>query len=390
MLRHVLAFALFLLPCCSSGAADEQVIHDCDYWRLGKDNAEKAKGLAACDRIIKDKHFAPADRAMAYAERAGFAANESRNDDAIADLDQALALSPLAPDANTLIGWRRTRADLLHFKGLHDRAIEDYDKVLAANPDGHITFFRGLSYLGKGDETRAFADFAKAIELAPDDYWLRYRRGLEYAKRGQADAALADVDKAIALKNDDRDSYLLRAELYTKKGDTEKAIADLTRAAEVAPEYGLTPYSNRALLYEQTGQYDRALADYDKLLSLSPASPYYTNRRAALMEKLARERSVLQGAWNFIKRIYNDFTFDPTAPLVVPSPPKPIAPPAEAPLVKAPAPVPEVEKAEPSPAKDAEPAPLPKEISKPAIAGKGECRRFDAIANMTIAVACPD
>ena len=119
MSRHLLAFASFLLLCSTSLASDEEVIHDCEYWRLGKDDAEKAKGLAACDRIIKDKHFTPAERAMAYAERSLAATRANRNDDAIADLDQALALSPLAPDANTLIGWRRTRADLLHFKGLH-------------------------------------------------------------------------------------------------------------------------------------------------------------------------------------------------------------------------------------------------------------------------------
>ena len=94
--------------------------------------------------------------------------------------------------------------------------------------------------------------------------------------------------------------------------------------------------------------------------------------------------------WYFIKGIYNDFTFDPTAPLVVPSPPKPVAPPAEAPLVKAPAPAPEVGKAEPLPEKVTEPAPLPKAGSKRATAGKGECRRYDALSNMTIAVACPD
>ena len=108
---------------------------------------------------------------------------------------------------------------MLHFKGLHERAIEDYDKVLAAQPDANVTLFRGLSYLAKGDETRGFADLEKGIGLAPDDHWYRYRRGLEYAKRGQADAAIADLDKAIALKSDDRSSYLLRAELHTKKGD---------------------------------------------------------------------------------------------------------------------------------------------------------------------------
>jgi hypothetical protein len=93
MPRHILVFVVLVLLCSSSLASDEQDIDDCDYWRLGKDDADKAKRLAACDRIIKDKHFAPADRARAYAERAGFAGGESRNDDAIAD-GQALALAP--------------------------------------------------------------------------------------------------------------------------------------------------------------------------------------------------------------------------------------------------------------------------------------------------------
>jgi len=35
------------------------------------------------------------------------------------------------------------------------------------------------------------------------------------------------------------------------------------------------------------------------------------------------------------------------------------------------------------------PAPQEKKTQR-ATAGKGECRRFDAIANMTISVACPD
>ena len=337
MLRHVLAFALFLLPCCSSGAADEPVIHDCDYWRLGKDNAEKAKGLAACDRIIKDKHFAPADRAMAYAERAHFAANEGRNDDAIAGFDQALAL---APDSKTLIDWRRDRAHSLHSKGDHDRAIEEYDKVLAAKPDASVTFFRGLSYLAKGDETRGFADLGKGIELAPDHHPYRSRRGLEYAKRGQADAALADVDKAIALKGDDSNSYLVRAELYTKKGDTEKAIADLTRVAKLLPpEYAHLPYTNRALLYEQTKQYVQAIATYDKLITLSPGDAYYTTRRAAVLSKAAASAT-------------------------------------EAPAAKTP---------------PGKPLPADEQVSKPGAAGKGECRRYDVLSNMTmIAVPCPD
>jgi tetratricopeptide (TPR) repeat protein len=358
MSRHLLAFASILLLCSTSLASDEEVIHDCDYWRLGKDDTEKARLLSACERIIKDKRFSRADRAMAYAERASYASGQNRSDDAIADFDKALELEP------DNIDWRSERAYLLYFKGDYERAIKDFDEVFAAKPDAHLAAFRGKSYLAKGDETRGFADLSKSIELEPGKSIYRYWRAQEYGKRGQIDAALTDADMAVAVQSDDRDSHLLRAELHTKKGDNEKAIADLTRAAELDPKYTV-PIFNRALLYEQTKQYDRAFADYDKLLSLSPGDAYYTGRKAALMEKLARE-----------------------PPLVVPSPPKPAAPPIEAPSVKAPAP--EVEKAESPPEKVAEPVPRHKDVSKSAIAGKGECRRFDAIANMTIAVACPD
>src|SRR4029079_8697262 len=112
-------------------------------------------------------------------------------------------------------------------------------------------------------------------------------RAHENAKRKNDDAALPDLDKSLELDPDD-DAYLLRAELYTRKNEPEKAIADLTRAAELNPTYPI-PVSNRALLYEQTQHYDLALVDYDKLLSLRPGDTYYAERKAALVDKLARE-----------------------------------------------------------------------------------------------------
>lgn len=356
-MRRALALAFLLLLCLPSLAADERVIDDCDYWRLGKDEAEKASRRAACDRIIKNKkHFSTADRAMAYAELASFAEGEGRSEDAIAEYGQAIALSPEHPDQ---MDWHRDRGMLLHFAGDHTRAIADFDTILAADPrNGNITYYRGLSYLAKGEEARGFEDLAKGIELDPTRSFFRYWRGLQYAKRGQTDAALAELDKAIALQSDDRDSYLLRAELYGKKGEPDKAIADLTRAVEFDPKYTI-PYSNRALLYEQTGQVDRAIADYDTLLSLEPGSAYYTDRRSALLSKGA----------------------------------KPVAAPAAAPALAAPKAEGE-NKAAPAKEKTAEPLPTPpaadKKVSKQVSAGSGECRRFDAISNMTIAVACPD
>ena len=353
-MRSTIAAAFLIVSWLPCPASDDKVVHDCDYWRLGKDEAEQAELRKACDRIINDKSFSKADRALAYAERAGAASSDNRRDDAIADLSQSLVLEP------DNVERRRDRAFHFYFKEQYDQAIADFDKVLAANPTGHLTIFRGLSYLAKGDDSRGFADLAKGIELSPEDAWYRLQRGKEYAKRGKTDEALADADKAIALKSDDIDAYLFRAEVFTRLGKTGEAIADLTRAAEIKPDYSV-PISNRVLLYEQTKQYDLALADYDKLLTLKPDDSYYKDRKGALLAKLAAEPAIEVP--------------EPPAPAAPLSVPKEVESKTVPPPVKDDAPTPEVKKPPPKP---------------PRVAGKGECRRFDPIANLTISVACPE
>jgi tetratricopeptide (TPR) repeat protein len=349
-MRSTIAAVLLIASWPPCLASDDKVVHDCDYWRLGKDQAEQAELRKACDRIINDKSFSKADRALAYAERASAASSDSRSDDAIADLSQSLALEPDNRER------RRDRAYLLHHKDESDRAIADFDIVIAAKPDDHhAIYFRGLSHLAKGDDKQGFADMAKAIALKPDDAFYYYWRAGQNAKRGNQDAALADVDKAISLE-DDEDAYMLRAELYTKRNELQKAIADLTRASEIKPDYSV-PISNRVLLYEQTKQYDLALADYDKLLTMRPNDAYFRDRKAALLTKLAAEPAI-----------------------VMPEPPAVAAPSVPKETESKPAPPPVEEK--PSPPVATKP--------KPKIAGQGECRRFDPIANLTISVACPE
>jgi tetratricopeptide (TPR) repeat protein len=278
-----LAIVLFavLLVCDPALASDKQEIHDCTFWQLGKDEAEKARLATACDRIIKSKGFSPSERAEAYAERADRASHQNRSDAAIADFDKALEL---APDR---VEWRRDRALLLHFAAKHGRAIRDFDQLLAAKPDDtHATFFRGLSRLEVGDEAAGFADLEKGIALDPTDAWHSYTRANELSKRGRTDAAIADLTTSISLKPDDKDSYLLRSDLYAKMGDKDKAIADLTRAVELDPK-SVVPRWKRADLYKTTGQLDRALADFDELLRLEPGDRVWTRRKTDVLKKMA-------------------------------------------------------------------------------------------------------
>ena len=347
-MRCPLAFAVLLLTCLPSLTADEKEVHDCDYWLLGKDEAEQKERLKACDRIIESKS-SKAHRALAYAERASAASRENRKDDAIANLDRSLELEP------DNFERRSDRAFMLHHKGAHDKAIADFDKLLAVDPTkDFVTYYRGLSYLAKGDHGRGFDDMHRAIELNPKRAWYYYWRAYENAKLKNDDVALADLDKSLELEADD-DAYLLRAELYTRKNEVEKAIVDLTRAAEVNPTYPV-PISNRALLYEQTKQYDLAFADYDKLISLRPGDTYYTERKSALLDKMARESEPI--------------ILKPGSPAAPPTPPLEV----------------ESQPVQPTPSPELKPSVTP----KPKVAGQGECRRFDPIANLTISVACPE
>ena len=143
-MRSPFALTVLLVCCLPSLAADEKVLHDCEYWLLGKDKSEQATLLKACDRIIAGKGFSKADRAMAYAEKAKAASREERNDDAIANLGQSLELEP------DNLERRSDRAFMLHHKGEHDKAIAHFDKLLAVDPTKHfVTYYRGLSYLAK-------------------------------------------------------------------------------------------------------------------------------------------------------------------------------------------------------------------------------------------------
>jgi tetratricopeptide (TPR) repeat protein len=344
MRRPVLAFIAALCLCSPVLADDNEDVEKCQFWRLGKDEADSANRFAACDRVIAGKNFSKEQRAAAFAKRAdGSRENHHSKTDAIADFDQALALDP------SKFEWRRDLAFMLYFDKQYDRAIKEFNAVLEAKPeDAQATFFRGLAWLDKKDEARGFADLARGMELDASDYWYPYQRAVELAERGRAQEALPDLDRAIAIKGSEVNPYLLRADILDKRGETDKALADLSRVLELEPQRS-TAYINRANIYEKMGQLDRAIADYDKLITLNPGDEYYLGRKKALAEKLAARGGE-----------------PPAAAPVVPPPQTPAPTPPEA------------------------KAPEPKTKAAENPPGTTECRRFDAIANRTISIPCPD
>ena len=237
--------------------------------------------IEVCTRALKSSNLTKGERAQLYASRAMAYERELRHAEAVADLDQAIALESY--EGSRLV-YHGRRAFNFYMLKVYDKAIADYDLALTRKPDDtRLLYFRGMSLLKNGDAARGFVDFDRMVALKPDDARSYIDRAEAYVARGDSGKALSDFDKALAIKPD-RDAYFGRAKVYQERGDNEKALADLTRVTEIAPtEQG--GFLLRAILHQRLGNVDLALADYEKLLSIAPNEQFYRDRRAELLQQ---------------------------------------------------------------------------------------------------------
>lgn len=153
-------------------------------------------------------------RAIDYLGRAMDFMTLKDYENAIADLDRAIAITP----DFTLAYLLRSNARYLLSKGHissddhsaasnpkyatrelrpSNLAIEDIDSVIKLSPNMPIAYYnKGVMLAELGDYTSALQEFNKAIELRPDFGEAYYNRGYVYLNLGNKDAAFTDLSKA--------------------------------------------------------------------------------------------------------------------------------------------------------------------------------------------------
>ena len=112
-----------------------------------------------------------------------------------------------------------------------DEAILDLDRALAINPRLATAYGdRGIAHRKKGLYALAIADYGEAIRLWPEWHDWYLHRGLALSALGRFDEAITDYGQALALKPNLVTALVARGNAHLATGDNENARADFQRA----------------------------------------------------------------------------------------------------------------------------------------------------------------
>ena len=138
------------------------------------------------------------------------------------------------------------RGTIYSYKGKYDRAIADLDQAIRLKPVAEAYNNRGRAHADKGYLDQAITDLDQALRLKPDLAEAYNNRGIAYTKKRQYDRGIADFDQAIRLRPGNAEAYFGRGVAHHRKGDPAKALIDFRVAARLLPTSDPW-YRNRAL-----------------------------------------------------------------------------------------------------------------------------------------------
>ncbi|KAJ3062914.1 hypothetical protein HK102_008609, partial [Quaeritorhiza haematococci] len=213
-------------------------------------------------------------RATAFAGLAQVHHRLNRNDEALAEYDQAIRIFP--GDPNSHIG----RGDVHRALGDFPRALADLDEAVRLGPGYPRAFAsRGRLLEDLKQDDRAEADYTRAVEVDPN-YAFAYRlRGALRSRLGRNEEALADFEVVGRLRPDDSETLKDRGGVLERMGRHQEALGALDRAIAIDPK-NAKAYQNRGAAYNSLARYEDAVADLDRAIALDPKNAGLAPRNA--------------------------------------------------------------------------------------------------------------
>lgn len=166
---------------------------------------------------------------------------------------------------------------VLEENGDTNKAIESYQKAVALNQQYYEAFMQLGSLYSKQKSTLAAGYFNSALNIQPESKEALYMLGMFYQENDQPDQALGIYKRMISLDSTDKIAYFNSGYVKLVYLKKFKEGADIfSKAIQLDPAY-VDAYFNRGYCYELMGDAIKARADYEKVLKISPNDPKAIN-----------------------------------------------------------------------------------------------------------------
>jgi tetratricopeptide (TPR) repeat protein len=201
-----------------------------------------------------------------YILRAACYLHMLQNENALRDVEQALALAPMQETALML------RGDICTIEKDIDTALEWYERAHQTNSNSALPYFGlGSAAIDKNEYEPALEQLDKAISILASVPLFYVVRSKAHYRLGNLNAAHQDQDSAVRLSEKDA---LTRADfnLQFEDGYLDWAEDYYARVLLKRPRSSYA-YQGRADVYYVNREYDKAIHDYTKALQIDPAEP---------------------------------------------------------------------------------------------------------------------
>jgi len=214
-------------------------------------------------------------------------AQQGRNQDALADMDAALAIRPDDADAQL------NRANVLKALGRQEDALEGYARALELKPQWPQALNnRGTVLQAQGDYEEALAHYDRALAAAPDYAEALNNRGSVLQDLKRPAEALQAYDRALRRAPNFAAAFNNRGSVLMELRRFADALSCFDRALALRPG-DIEVISNRGNALQGLERYDEALAAYDQALALKPDHVQALNNRGSALQQLKRYEEAL-------------------------------------------------------------------------------------------------
>ena len=276
------------------------------------DKRDYASAIADFTELIRGGNSGPAD----YNARGSAYHHNRQLDLAMADYARAIASSGH--------DWRPhfNRAAIYDMRDELDNALRDLNAAIGDHGGNEPSVFilRGRVHLQKAAHEPAWADFNKAVELAPDNPQAYLLRGMAHSRMMLATIedcrnsqntrttvhhaggpcsrppnftpALEDFKTAVAKKPDYAEPHFETGRIMANEGQHESAVRAYSAAIRAEPKYSMA-YNSRGVAYFNLKKRELALADYEEAIRTDPRNKFAWANRASLLASMGqRQRAI--------------------------------------------------------------------------------------------------